>query len=117
MSKTEMIVELQEEVKALRMKVGGYKTSNENYRNKIQELGDELVATKKRFCLEMQKNEYYDKKNSDQINQFYREKEVMRARISQLEKENEKLGKNLASVSEEFKEYKALPWYKRIFAK
>lgn len=117
MSKSEMILELQDEVKALKAKLGGYQTSNENYRKANEALGNELDVVRENLKMEIERNEEYDKKNHDAINQFYREKEQMRARIAVLENEKQQAEDEAFLIGQELKAYKELPWYKRIFAK
>ena len=111
------VVAYYKEITELKQKLGGYKTSNKNYKNANEHLRKQILEIESLLQKEIEKNEDYDKKNSDQINQFYREKEQMRSRITELETLNKDLKDIVADVSKEFKEYKERPWYKKIFAK
>lgn len=117
MSKSEMILELQDEVKALKAKLGGYQTSNENYRKANKAMKNELDVVRENLKKEIERNEEYDKKNHDAINQFYREKEILHGKIAKLEGECADYQRDLEKVREEYEALKALPWYKKIFAK
>ena len=108
---------IKSEVQILKERLGGYKTSNENYRKKVESLNTELVHVRERLSEELKRNEDYDTKNHDAINQFYREKSLLNARIVQLEKEKEALWKDVQTLSNELEAFKKLPWYKKIFAK
>ena len=109
--------EKKSEVQILKEKLGGYQTSNENYKKKVESLNRELVYARERLSDELKRNEDYDKKNSDAINQFYREKSLLNARVEQLEKEKESLEKDIQTLSDELEALRNLPWHKRIFAK
>ena len=117
MSKSEMILELQDEVKALKAKLGGYQTSNENYRNANKAMKNELDVVRENLKKEIERNEEYDKKNHDAINQFYREKEILSKRIAELEVSIDEHLETISKLTKRLNAYKALPWYKNIFAK
>lgn len=110
-----MCTTLEQQVKELKSKLGGYQTSNENYRKRVTVLAEELNSVRESLRKELQRNEDFDKKNSDAINQFYREKEQMRAELVRLGNEKYELEKELEGVKNELEKYKSLPWYKKIF--
>lgn len=112
-----MILSLQDEVKALKAKLGGYQTSNENYRKANKALKNELDVVRENLKKEIERNDDFDKKNHDAINQFYREKEVLSNKIKELEGGIEKHVTTISNLTKKLNAYKNLPWYKKIFAK
>ena len=115
MSKAEMIVELQEEVKALRMKVGGYKTSNENYKKHVKKLEAELLDTKEALRNEIAKNDELSNKNGTKILELNGKLQVAEKKCKGWEDSFNNLRNEFKRLENELKEVKSLPWYKKIF--
>lgn len=112
-----IILSLKERIKTLSQQIGGYKTSNQHWRNKADALTKQVLTLEGKLRIELKKNEECDAKNSEQIHQFYRERELMRIKIARLEASKNELEQTVAGLSEELKVFKALPWYKKIFVK
>lgn len=105
----------EEDINELRSKIGGYITSNKNYKKKIESLTQELLDTKKALETALKNNEDFDAKNHEQINELYATIEGLRKSVKEKTEEILQIGIERDRAIKELEEYKELPWYKRIF--
>lgn len=112
---SEQVEFYKKEVSNLNSSIGGYKTSNENYKKHVKKLEAELLNTKEALRSEISKNDELSEKNGAKILELNGKLQVAEKRCKGWEESFNNLKKETERLENELKEVKSLPWYKKIF--
>ena len=99
----------------MKSKLGGYQTSNENYRKQVECYKKELLETKTQFKDYMRADEEIIRKQNGEISKLSDSLHECIEKEKGMKEKFEELKADYTKAKDELKRIKELPWYKRIF--
>lgn len=114
---TEQVAFYKNEVANLNSTIGGYKTSNENYKKHVKRLEAELLSTKESLREAIEKNEDCSAKNEAKILELSGKLKLAEKRVKEWCECYNSAKEGVDSLTKELDDIKSLPWYKKIFVK
>lgn len=116
-------IDMGNEIRSLQIKIGGYRTSNNNYRKQVTELKERLDKTERllKEADELYESKIHDKEHSDSV---VEEKEkVIDGLTSQVAELRDTISDKISKIKEIAREnedlikaleYEQLPWWKKL---